>query len=79
MPCIREERDAGWGRYELKLAGPTSRSNWKTPASTSISLSMREKRFEVETTLTVGTKGKLVIEPFPVEKKMTLHPEATYQ
>ena len=32
----------------------------------------------VVTNLTVGTNGKLVIEPLPVTKKITLEPEATW-
>jgi len=44
-----------------------------------ITWAMSSNRRWVETTLMVGTKGKLVMEPFPVVKKIMLQPDATYQ
>ena len=51
--------------------------SWNKPALTSMSLRMCSKRPLVVTTLRVGTNGKLVIAPLPVEKAIALQPHAT--
>ena len=47
------------------------------PAFTSISFDNISYRSVVVTILIVGTKGKLVMEPLPVTKKIMLEPDAT--
>mmetsp|Transcript_17719 Transcript_17719/g.45672 ORF Transcript_17719/g.45672 Transcript_17719/m.45672 type:complete len:217 (-) Transcript_17719:197-847(-) len=77
MECSPEQTRSMSSKSSLPRAAMAMPSSWKRPALKSMSCSSNLYRSVVVMIFCVGTKGKFVMEPLPVMKKITLQPDAT--